>query len=229
MNYSTKMIDNIKYILSEIPSNVRLVAVSKTRTVDEIMEVYKTGIIDFGENKVQELLSKETRLPKDIRWHLIGHLQSNKVKNIIPFITLIHSVDSFKLLCEIDYQAKKHNKVIDCLLQVYIAQEETKFGLDYDEVEALLKSEQYKQLQNIRIAGLMGMATFTENMNQVKLEFHSLKTFFDFIKSNYFKETESFSILSMGMSGDYKIAIEEGSNMVRIGTAIFGERVYLTM
>lgn len=222
------MIDNIKKILSDIPSHVQLVAVSKTRTVDEIMEVYKRGIMDFGENKVQELLLKETRLPKDIRWHLIGHLQTNKVKNIIPFITLIHSVDSFKLLKEIDYQAKKHGKVIDCLLQVYIAQEETKFGLDYTEVETLLKSEQYKQLRNIRITGLMGMATFTDNINQVRQEFHSLKTFFDLIKLNYFSETQSFSILSMGMSGDYKIAIDEGSNMVRIGTAIFGERIYTT-
>ncbi|MGE5383493.1 MAG: YggS family pyridoxal phosphate-dependent enzyme [Omnitrophica WOR_2 bacterium] len=222
------MIDNIKKILSDIPSHVQLVAVSKTRTVDEIMEVYKRGIMDFGENKVQELLLKETRLPKDIRWHLIGHLQTNKVKNIIPFITLIHSVDSFKLLKEIDYQAKKHSKVIDCLLQVYIAQEETKFGLDYTEVETLLKSEQYKQLRNIRITGLMGMATFTDNINQVRQEFHSLKTFFDLIKLNYFSETQSFSILSMGMSGDYKIAIDEGSNMVRIGTAIFGERIYTT-
>lgn len=220
------MTDNLAILLEQIPGQVKLVAVSKTHTVDEIMAVYKAGIRDFGENKVQELLSKQPFLPSDIHWHLIGHLQTNKVKAIAPFIHLIHSVDSLKLLTEINSQAQKNNRVIDCLLQIYIAKEESKFGLDYSEAEELLSSSQFKLLENIRITGLMGMATFTENEDQVRKEFMELKKFFDHIKQSFLKSDEHFTILSMGMSGDFRIAIEEGSTLVRLGTAIFGERNY---
>lgn len=223
------MTENLSILLAEIPAHVQLVAVSKTHTVEEIREVYKEGIINFGENKVQELLSKQSLLPPDIRWHLIGHLQTNKVKAIASFIHLIHSVDSLKLLSEINSQAKKNNRVIDCLLQIYIAEEETKFGLDYDEAKEILSSSEFKAMENVRVTGLMGMATFTENESQVRKEFKELKIFFDQVKQLYFPDKEYFSKLSMGMSGDYKIAIEEGSTMIRIGTAIFGERNYKKM
>ncbi len=218
--------DNFNTILKQIPTDVTLVAVSKTHTVEEILEVFNQGASDFGENKVQELISKYPFLPKYIRWHLIGHLQTNKVKLIAPFVYLIQSVDSLKLLNEINKEACKNNRVIDCLLQIYIASEDTKYGLDKDEAISIIQSEQYKDMRNIRITGFMGMATFTDDVDQVRTEFRSLKNFFDTVKTQYFNDKEEFKILSMGMSGDYKIAIEEGSTMVRIGTAIFGERNY---
>lgn len=218
------MSSNLTKILTEIPANVKLVVVTKTRSIDEILIVYNSGVLDFGENKVQELLSKQPLLPPDVNWHLIGHLQTNKVKYIAPFVHLIHSVDSLKLLLEINNQAKKNNRIIDCLLQVYIAKEETKFGLDNAEIISLLSSESISNLQNVRITGLMGMATFTDNTNQIRLEFRKLKEIFKELKATFFSGKEYFTQISMGMSGDYKIAIEEGSTIVRIGTAIFGER-----
>jgi PLP dependent protein len=223
------MTENLSILLTGIPAHVQLIAVSKTHTVEEIKEVYNEGITDFGENKVQELLSKKSLLPSDIRWHLIGHLQTNKVKFIIPFIHLIHSVDSLNLLSEINSQAKKNSRIIDCLLQIYIAEEESKYGLDHNEAKELLSSSQFKTMENVRITGLMGMATFTEDEDQVRKEFKELKIFFDQLKQAYFLDKEYFSTISMGMSGDYKIAIEEGSTMIRIGTAIFGERNYKKM
>jgi hypothetical protein len=199
-------------------SNITLVAVSKTKPVEDILELYNLGHRDFGENYVQELTEKAEKLPNDIRWHFIGHLQTNKVKSIVPFIYLIHGVDSLKLLKEIDKQAEKNKRVIDCLLQVHIAQEETKFG--FDETE-LLNSE-LKQFSNVRIKGLMGMASLTDDINKIRIEFKSLKILFEKLKT----QNPELSILSMGMSADYKIAIEEGSNMVRIGSLLFGERNY---
>ena len=209
--------------------NVTLVAVSKTKSVEEILELYHLGQRDFGENYVQELVDKYEQLPKDIRWHFIGHLQSNKIKYIAPFVSLIQSVDSEKLLKEINKQAKKNNRVIDCLLQVHIAKEETKFGLDENELDNILKEIKYS---NIRICGLMGMASFTDDKDVVKDEFKTLKDLFD--KYTTFNNEYSmlniqcsiFNVLSMGMSVDYKMAIEEGSNMVRIGSLLFGERNY---
>ncbi len=202
-------------------SNVTLVAVSKTKPVEDILELYSLGHRDFGENYVQELVEKAERLPKDIRWHFIGHLQTNKVKLITPFIYLIHGVDSLKLLKEIDKQAEKNKRLIDCLLQVHIAQEETKFGFDENELFAL----EVGQFANVKIKGLMGMASLTDDMKKVKNEFRSLHLLFD--KFNEL-QTSNFKpqILSMGMSADYKIAIDEGSNMVRIGSLLFGERNY---
>ena len=199
-------------------SKITLVAVSKTKPVEDILELYDLGHRDFGENYVQELTEKTEQLPTDIRWHFIGHLQSNKVRSIIPFIYLIHGVDSLKLLKEIDKQAEKNKRVIDCLLQVHIAQEETKFG--FDETELL--NLELKQFLNVRIKGLMGMASLTDDINKIRIEFKSLKTLFEKLKV----QNPELSILSMGMSADYKIAIEEGSNMVRIGSLLFGERNY---
>ena len=199
-------------------SKITLVAVSKTKPVEDILELYDLGHRDFGENYVQELVEKAERLPKDIRWHFIGHLQSNKVKLITPFIYLIHGVDSLKLLKEIDKQAEKSKRHIDCLLQVHIAQEETKFGFDENELLAL----EIGQFANVKIKGLMGMASLTENVNKIRTEFKHLKTIYDKLSTL----TPQLSILSMGMSADYKIAIEEGSNMVRIGSLLFGERNY---
>lgn len=215
--------ENLHKIKASLPSNVTLIAVTKTHPVEKLMEVYTAGHKIFGENKVQELCDKQEVLPKDIEWHLIGHLQSNKVKYIAPFVTLIHSVDSFKLLAEIDKQAKKNNRVIDCLLQLFIASEETKFGLDFKEAEQLLNGKEIQALQNIRIVGLMGMASNTGNTAQVKKEFQGLKTFFE-TQKNLKSSNVQLSILSMGMSSDYELAIEEGSNMVRVGSAIFGAR-----
>ena len=199
-------------------SKITLVAVSKTKPVEDILELYELGHRDFGENYVQELVEKAERLPKDIRWHFIGHLQSNKVKLITPFIYLIHGVDSLKLLKEIDKQSEKNKRVIDCLLQVHIAQEETKFGFDENELFALVTG----QFANVKIKGLMGMASLTENTNKIRTEFKHLKTIYKKLSTH----TPQLSILSMGMSADYKIAIEEGSNMVRIGSLLFGERNY---
>lgn len=204
---------NYERIKKELQAKaVTLVAVSKTKPVEDILELYELGHRDFGENYVQELVDKEAQLPKDIRWHFIGHLQSNKVKYIAPFVHLIHGVDSFKLLQEIDKQAKKQNRIIDCLLQVYIAKEETKFGLDENELAEVLMSE----LVNVQVCGLMGMASFSDDMELVRSEFRYLKTLFD--------KQPKLQTLSMGMSGDYRIAVEEGSNMVRIGSLLFGER-----
>ena len=207
---------NLNTILKSIPKEVTLVAVSKTRQNSAIIEAYQIGQRIFGENKVQELVQKFEELPKDINWHMIGHLQTNKVKFIAPFVSLIHGVDSVKLLKEINKKAKQNNRVIDCLLQVHIATESTKFGFDIPKVnEAIDSANEY---QNIRIVGLMGMATFTDNKQQVIQEFSSLKIVFDTVKN------EHITTLSMGMSGDYQLAIEQGSNMVRVGSAIFGHR-----
>jgi pyridoxal phosphate enzyme (YggS family) len=218
--------DNLKTLKTEIESvNVKLVAVSKTKPIEDLQEAYNAGQRIFGENQVQELADKYEKLPKDIQWHLIGHLQTNKVKYIAPFISLIHSVDSIKLLQEINKQAQKNNRVIDCLLQIYIADEETKYGLGFDEVIELLESHEFTELENIRIVGLMGIATNSENQKQIKEEFYELDTLFKGIKISYFKNQDYFKELSMGMSADYKIAIEQGSTLVRIGSDIFGERL----
>ncbi|MBI3503067.1 MAG: YggS family pyridoxal phosphate-dependent enzyme [Bacteroidetes bacterium] len=214
------VLENLQKIKSEIPSHVKLVAVTKTLPAEKILEAYNAGHKIFGENRVQELTPKYYDLPKDIEWHLIGHLQTNKVKYITPFVSMIHSVDSIKLLCEINKCAEKINRVIDCLLQIHIAQEETKFGLSFEEAEEILNSKEFSEMKNIRIAGLMGMATLTENENQIRKEFQSLKLFFDKLKTRNSK----LETLSMGMSSDYKIAIEEGSNLIRVGSLIFGER-----
>lgn len=216
--------ENLQEVRKEIPAHVTLVAVSKTKPNDAILEAYEFGERIFGENRVQELADKWEALPKDIEWHMIGHLQSNKVKYIAPFVSLIHAVDKDKLLYEIDKEAKKNNRVIRVLLQFHIADEDTKFGLSLDEAEELLESERFRELKNIEVAGVMGMATFTEDENQVRKEFQTLKTMFDKLKSAYFSSTPSFKEISMGMSGDYRIAIEEGSTLVRIGSSIFGTR-----
>jgi pyridoxal phosphate enzyme (YggS family) len=216
--------EQLHNVLEEIPKHVTLVAVSKTKPVSAIEEAYAAGQRHYGENKVQELVEKAEQLPKDIHWHLIGHLQSNKVKYIAPFVALIHSVDSLKLLLEINRQAAKKNRVIPVLLQFHIAQEETKFGFSLEEVLELLNSEEFKNLGNIRIDGVMGMASFTDDEAQIRKEFKLLKTYFDELKSTFFNEKNYFSICSMGMSGDYLIAIEEGSTMIRVGSSIFGSR-----
>ena len=218
--------DNLKQYKSEVESDgVKLIAVSKTQPVESILEAYNAGQRIFGENHVQEMVDKEAQLPKDIEWHLIGHLQSNKVKYIAPFVKLIHGVDSLKLLQEIDKQAKKNKRVIDCLLQVYIADEDTKFGLGFDEVIELLRDEAFAELKNVRIVGLMAIATNTKNEKQITIEFQELKVFFDGIKVSFFRKEDSFKEISTGMSADYKIAIAEGSTMVRIGSSIFGKRI----
>ncbi len=217
---------NLTKLKRELDSyDAKLIAVSKTKSNEEIMEAYNAGQRIFGENQVQELADKYEHLPKDIEWHLIGHLQTNKVKYIAPFISLIHSVDSLKLLIEINKQAIKNKRIIDCLLQVYIADEDTKFGLGYDETIELLRSEEYAQLKNIRIVGLMGIATNTKLEKQINDEFNELKVFFEGIKQSFFRKEESFKEISMGMSGDYKIALENGSTMIRVGSTIFGNRV----
>ncbi len=219
--------ENISTIEEELSRlGVKLIAVSKTKSHDEILEAYQTGHRAFGENIVQELVEKHEALPKDIQWHLIGHLQTNKVKYVVPFITLIHSVDSLKLLNEINKHALKHDRVIDCLLQVHIADEDTKFGLDHIELIELLRSEQFRQLEHVRIKGLMGIATNTPNEKVIKEEFYELKSLFDGIKQSFFKHATYFDTLSMGMSADYKIAIEQGSTMVRLGSTVFGQRQY---
>ncbi|MBE9583125.1 YggS family pyridoxal phosphate-dependent enzyme [Mucilaginibacter sp. JRF] len=218
--------DNIRALKNETDAiNVALLAVSKTKPVEDIMEAYDAGQRLFGENNVQELVEKYEQLPKDIEWHLIGHLQTNKVKYIASFISMIEAVDSLKLLQEINKHALKNDRVIDCLLQVYIADEETKFGLQYDELIELLRAPELAELKNIRIRGLMGIATNTDSEKQIKEEFYELHTLFDGIKLTYFRKEESFNVLSMGMSSDYKIAIEQGSNLVRLGSTVFGNRV----
>lgn len=219
--------ENLERIKAEIPSQVTLVAVSKTKPVSVLMEAYEAGQRIFGENKVQEMTEKWEQMPKDIQWHMIGHVQTNKVKYMASYVSLIHGVDSLKLLIEINKQAQKHNRIIDCLLQVFIAEEETKFGLDEHELEGLLHDETLKTLKHVRIVGLMGMATFTENKEQIKREFLHLKLIFD--KHSQLKTSNrKLETLSMGMSGDYGLAIECGSTMVRIGSSIFGIRSPLT-
>lgn len=217
----------IETIVNELPKSVKLVAVSKTKPVEDIQEAYEGGYRIFGENKVQELATKYEQLPKDIEWHMIGHLQTNKVKYIAPFVHLIHGVDSFKLLKTINKEAKKSDRVIDCLLQFHIAKEETKFGFDLAEVKAMISSDDYKELENIRIVGVMGMATYTDDEGVVRSEFGDLAASFKELKEECFSAEESFKEMSMGMSGDYKLAVEEGSTMVRIGSTIFGARNYL--
>lgn len=214
----------LEKIKAALPQSVTLVAVSKTKPVSLIQEAYDSGHRVFGENRVQELTEKYELLPKDIQWHLIGHLQTNKVKYIAPFVTMIHAVDSLKLLKEINKQAKKHNRIINCLLQFHIAEEDSKFGMHFDEVKDLLESDDFIQMENISIVGVMGMATFTDDTEQVREEFRTLENYFQIIKSHFFKFNDAFEHISMGMSGDYPIAIEEGSTMVRVGSAIFGER-----
>src|SRR6187551_2126869 len=210
---------NLLDIKSTIPGNVTLVAVSKTKPVSDLMQAYEAGQRIFGENKIQEMAEKWEEMPKDIQWHMIGHVQTNKVKFMAPFVSLIHGVDSLKLLQEINKQALKNNRIIDCLLQIYIAEEESKFGLDEEELSALLVSPTFKEMKNIRIVGLMGMATFTDNQNQIKKEFTHLKSIFDNHK-NLKSEICNLQSLSMGMSGDYQLAIACGSTMVRIGSSI---------
>jgi len=218
--------DNLLKYKNELTNEgVKLVAVSKNHPAAAVLEAYEAGQRIFGENLVQEMVDKQAQLPQDIEWHLIGHLQSNKVKYIAPFIKLIESVDSLKLLKEIDKQAAKNNRVIDCLLQIYIADEDTKFGLGFDEAIELLRSEEFEALKNVRIVGLMGIATNTALEGQTTAEFQELKVLFDGIKLSFFRKEESFKEISMGMSADYKIAVAKGSTMVRIGSNIFGKRV----
>lgn len=212
--------ENIHSIKSSLPEHVTLVAISKTKPLFDLMEAYYAGQRIYGENKILEMFEKWEKMPKDIEWHMVGHVQTNKVKFMAPFVKLIHGVDSVKLLVEINKQAKKYNRIIDCLLQVHIAEEETKFGLDEKEIDSLLSSDEFKELQNIRIIGLMGMATLTQNQNQIKNEFLHLKSIFD----HHAAINPQFTILSMGMSGDYQLAIDCGSTMVRIGSSIFGGR-----
>lgn len=217
---------NIQEVQQELnPIGVTLVAISKTKPIEDIQEAYNAGQRIFGENMVQELVEKQEKLPQDIQWHLVGHLQTNKVKYIASFISMIQSVDSLKLLAEINKHAAKHNRIIDCLLQVDIAQEDTKFGLDHPEVIELLESDDFKAMKNVRIRGLMGIATNTEKEKEVKEEFYELKMLFDGIKVSYYRKEDSFDTLSMGMSSDYRLAIEQGSNMVRLGSTIFGKRI----
>ena len=220
---TTGIKENIDTIKLNLPENVTLVAVSKTKPIADIQEAYDAGQRIFGENKIQEMVTKFDALPKDIEWHMIGHLQSNKVKYMAHFVDLIHGVDSFKTLKEINKQAKKHNRVINCLLQARIAKEETKFGLSFLDIDQIISSEDFLDLQHIKIVGFMGMATFTDNQDQLQEEFSSLSNFFDKNK----EKNSSLSILSMGMSGDYQLAIKNGSNMVRIGSSIFGVRNYI--
>ena len=215
---------NLTKIKADLPDSVRLVAVSKFQPVEAIREAYNCGHYVFGESKAQELQAKAQELPADIEWHFIGHLQSNKVKQILPFVSLIHSVDSFKLLAEINRVAEKQDVRVNCLLEVHIAKEESKFGFSYAELEELFSLGEWKNLQNVSICGLMGMASFTENEEQIRQEFKILSQFFRSAKEKYFKDKDYFKELSIGMSGDYKIAIEEGSTLVRVGSAIFGER-----
>ena len=217
---------NIEEIRKHIPPHIRLVCVSKFHPNETLMEAYTCGERIFGESKVQELCGKYETLPKDISWHYIGHLQTNKIKFIVPFVELIHGVDSYKLLEEINKQALKAGKKVNCLLQVHIAKEETKFGFSNEELIETLSEGKWKELSGIRICGLMGMATYTENREQIRDEFKGLKTLFDQIKKQYFTDASSFCELSMGMSDDYQLAIEEGSTLVRIGSSIFGNREY---
>ena len=214
--------ENIKNIKTEISSEVTLVAISKTKPNEDVMAAYETGHRIFGENKVQEMVEKWENLPKDNQWHMVGHVQRNKVKYMVTFVDLIHAVDSLKLLKEIEKQAKKSNRTIQCLLQIKIAEEDTKYGINVDKAEEILQSEAFQKMSHVKIVGLMGMATLTDNEEKIRKEFSFLKDTFDELQ----KKQPSFTTLSMGMSGDYKIAIECGSNMIRVGSSIFGERNY---
>lgn len=219
------VLQNIQEIRKNIPANVKLVCVSKFHPAEAVLDAYEAGERIFGESRVQELADKQPELPADIQWHFIGHLQTNKIKYIVPFVALIHGVDSLKVLKEIDRQAEKCSRVVPCLLQVHIATEETKFGFSAGELVEMLESDEFNQLKHVEIHGLMGMATLTDDSGQIRKEFNSLKVIQKDIKHRFFADNDSFSELSMGMSDDYKIAIEEGSTMIRIGTAIFGNRV----
>lgn len=218
--------ENLETVRKTIPSGVLLVAVSKTKPVEDLQEAYDAGQRVFGENHALEMRDKHEVLPKDIDWHFIGHLQTNKIKYIVQYVRLIHSIDTFNLLQAVNKEAVKHDRVVDCLLQFHIAEEETKFGLSMEEAEEILNSDIFKTMKNVRICGVMGMATNTDNMTQVRKEFHHLKEIFDTLKAKYFADCEWFKEISMGMSHDYPIAIEEGSTMVRVGSKIFGERKY---
>lgn len=218
--------ESIRQIRSELPAGVRLVAVSKFHPNEAIEEAYRAGQRIFGESKVQEMTAKHDSLPQDIEWHFIGHLQTNKVKYIVPYVALIHGIDSFKLLAEVDKQAAKAGRRVDCLLQLHIAREETKFGFSFDECRQMLAEGQWRQLQHVRLCGLMGMATNTDNTTQIKEEFESLSQFFREVKATWFADDDAFRELSMGMSHDYHEAIAAGSTLVRVGSKIFGKRIY---
>lgn len=220
--------ENLEKIRATLPEQVTLVAVSKTKPVSDLQEAYDAGQRIFGENHALEMRDKHEVLPNDIQWHFIGHLQTNKIKYIIPFVTLIHSIDSANLLEAVNKEARKHDRIVDCLLQFHIATEETKFGLDLDEARQLLSSDAFREMHNIRICGVMGMATFTDDTEQVHNEFRNLKSIFDTLKHDYFTEQPQFKEISMGMSDDYPIAIEEGATLVRVGSKIFGARNYLS-
>lgn len=217
--------DNLQHIVSQLPEQVTLVAVSKTKPVSDLMEAYNAGQRIFGENKIQEMVEKHEQMPKDIQWHMIGHVQRNKVKYMASFVSLVHGVDNFKLLKEIDKQAQKHDRVIDCLLQIKIASEESKFGMTKHEAVQIITSEMFSELKHVRVVGLMGMATFTDNLEQIAQEFKYLKQTFDELQQHQ-AENCKLETLSMGMSGDYQLAIECGSTMVRVGSSIFGARNY---
>ena len=218
--------EEIKRIQAELPKSVRLVAVSKFHPVEALQEAYEAGQRIFGESKVQEMTQKYESLPKDIEWHFIGHLQTNKIKYIAPYVSLIHGVDSYKLLVEINKQAAKAGRIIPCLLQIHIAQEETKFGFSIDECREMLQEEDWKSLVNVRISGVMGMATNTDDEEEISKEFDTLACFFQEIKETYFPDSPTFKEISMGMSDDYPLAIEKGSTLIRVGSKIFGERHY---
>ena len=218
--------NEITKIKSSLPATTRLIAVSKTKPVDDLQQAYDAGQRVFGENKALEMRDKHEVLPNDIQWHFIGHLQTNKIKYIISYVSLIHSIDSCNLLNEVNIAAAKKDRVVDCLLQFHIADEDTKYGLSFDEAQVLLNSPEYKAMNNIRIVGVMGMATFTDNKDQIRQEFRNLKSIFDRLKEQYFADNDSFKEISMGMSDDYPIAIEEGSTLIRVGSAIFGKRNY---
>ena len=211
-------------IRATVPEGVTLVAVSKTKPVSDVQEAYDAGQRIFGENHALEMRDKHEALPTDIQWHFIGHLQTNKIKYIIPFVTLIHSIDTANLLEAVNKEAQKHHRVVDCLLQFHIAQEETKFGLDLEEARELLESDAFRQMEHVRLCGVMGMATFTDDMEEVRKEFRHLKSIFNTLKNDYFAGQAQFKEISMGMSDDYPIAIEEGATMVRVGSKIFGIR-----
>lgn len=218
------IVNKLKEIKKSLPGNVKLVAVSKTKPIEDILLAYNSGHKVFGENKAQEMFEKQDQLPKDIEWHFIGHLQSNKVKYIASYVKLVHSIDSVKLLAEVNKHAYKNNRIINCLLQFHIATEENKFGLNLKEAQSIFNSEFFSSLKNIKIVGIMGMATFTEDMEVVKSEFSHLKSCFDQLKEEFYQDDESFNEISMGMSLDYKYAIKEGSTLVRLGSSIFGAR-----
>lgn len=222
----TEIQENIRRIKETLPENVRLIAVSKTKPAEAVSAAYEAGQRAFGENRPQEMAMKYRELPKDIEWHMIGQLQEKNVKYIIPFVRMIHSVDSLKLLQKIDREAQKHDRIVDCLLEFHIAREETKSGLTLAEAERVLDGEEWKELHNVRITGVMGIATYTDDKEQIRGEFRRLREIFDILKAKYFSGTDAFRELSMGMSEDYRIAVEEGSTMVRVGSSIFGARDY---